>query len=152
MASISLLESRDYETLLPILHDADEDDERIIRALHEEENSAYLAWADGRVIGALVLCRAADHAEIVYLAVPPELRGHGHGRAILAHLAQDMRASGMAYLLVGTANSSLDNIAFYQKCGFRMHSVRRGYFDDLAQPAWENGIRIRDLLLLRLDL
>lgn len=149
---ISLTESRDFTKLLHILHDADEDDRRIAQALQNRDNTSYLAYADGRVIGALVLCRAPDHAEIVYLAVPAEMRGHGYGRAILAHLADAMRSLGLRFLLVGTANASLDNIAFYQKCGYRMDSVRKDYFEDLAQPAWENGIRIIDLLVLRLDL
>ncbi|MBW4435513.1 MAG: GNAT family N-acetyltransferase [Pleurocapsa minor GSE-CHR-MK-17-07R] len=149
---ISLIESRYFATLLHLLHDADEDDRRIAQALQNRDNTSYLAYADGRVIGALVLCRAPEHAEIVYLAVPTELRGHGYGRDILSHLANAMRSLGVGFLLVGTANASIGNIVFYQKCGFRMDSVRKGFFDDLAQPAYENGIRIRDLLMLRLDL
>jgi len=52
-------------------------------------------------------------------------------------------------VLVGTANSSLENIAFYQKCGFRMDHVRRDYFVYVQPPVIQNGIVMRDMLVLR---
>ena len=55
-------------------------------------------------------------------------------------------------LLVGTANCSLDNIAFYQKCGFRMDHVRRDYFWYHRTPVVEHGIPVRDMLVFRYDL
>jgi hypothetical protein len=50
---------------------------------------------------------------------------------------------------VGTANASLGNIAFYQRCGFRMHHVRRDYFGYYRTARVEHGIEVRDLLVFR---
>jgi len=55
-------------------------------------------------------------------------------------------------LLVGTANAALENIAFYQKCGFRMFEIRRDYFAYIQPPISEHGIVLRDMLVLRYDL
>ncbi len=59
--------------------------------------------------------------------------------------------AGARTLLVGTANCSLDNIAFYQKCGFRMLAVKRGYFDYIQPPIVEHGIRMRDMIVFSYD-
>lgn len=47
-------------------------------------------------------------------------------------------------LVVGTANSTLDNIAFYQRCGFRMYAVKRDYFAYIQPAIVEDGIVMRD--------
>jgi hypothetical protein len=52
-------------------------------------------------------------------------------------------------VVVGTANSSLDNIRFYQKCGFRMDSIRKDFFSYFGRPVYEDGILIQDMLMLR---
>lgn len=49
---------------------------------------------------------------------------------------------------VGTGNSSLDNLAFYQKCGFRMVAIKSNFFSNYAEPIYENGIRCLDLVVL----
>jgi predicted N-acetyltransferase YhbS len=56
------------------------------------------------------------------LAVAPKRHGQGIGRAIVAWLIEEARRRGKTAVLVGTANSSIGNIAFYQKVGFRMDS------------------------------
>lgn len=55
-------------------------------------------------------------------------------------------------MLVGTANSSIGNLAFYQKCGFRLCGIRRDFFLSYPQPIWENGIRALDMVMFERDL
>lgn len=62
--------------------------------------------------------------------------------------AELSRRQGAA-LLVGTASAALDNIAFYQKCGFRMFEIRRDFFDYIQPPVYENGIRLLDMIVFR---
>jgi hypothetical protein len=54
-------------------------------------------------------------------------------------------------MVVGTGNSSIGNIIFYQKCGFRMDHVRKDYFWYYREPVFENGLRVRDMLVFRYD-
>jgi len=88
----------------------------------------------------------------VGIAVAPDLRGRGYGKQIMRFFLEELRRRGGHALLVGTANAALDNIAFYQKCGFRMVEIRRDYFAYIQPPVAENGIILRDMIVLRYDL
>jgi ribosomal protein S18 acetylase RimI-like enzyme len=137
------------EELVPILHDAEEDDERIRAALRDPACRAYAALDGGEPIGAAVV-RWAEPSEILYIAVAPAVRGKGHGQRLVAALVAELPAHGRT-LLVGTANCSLDNIAFYQKCGFRMFAVKRDYFAYIQPPMREYGIPMRDMIVFSYD-
>lgn len=140
------------ERLVPILHDAEEDDERIRAAMDEPACRSYAALVDGEPVGAAVVRWAdGESGEIVYVAVRAGDRGKGYGRQIIAALQDELPAHGRT-LLVGTANSALDNIAFYQKCGFRMHAVKPDYFAYIQPPIAEHGIVMRDMIVFRYDL
>lgn len=135
------------EELVPILHDAEEDDERIRAALRDPACQAYAASVDGKLVGAAVV-RWSEHeaSELLYIAVVPAGRGQGYGKQIVAAVQAELSAHGLT-LLVGTANSSLDNIAFYQKCGFRMFEVKRDFFAYIQPPLQEDGIIMRDMIV-----
>jgi ribosomal protein S18 acetylase RimI-like enzyme len=138
--------SLDTDRLVAVLHDAEEDDDLIRAALRDPDNQAYAATEDGLVVGAAVVRWQSGRSEILYLGVAEERRGHGVGRRIIEHLVDELPAHG-GRLVVGTANSSLDNIAFYQRCGFRMDSVRRDHFGYVDPPVTEFGIPMRDLIV-----
>lgn len=140
------------EQLVPILHDAEEDDERIRAALRDPACQAYAAFVGKALVGAAVVRWDSQQAsEILYIAVAARVRGKGFGRQIISGIQAELPAHGRT-LLVGTANSALDNIAFYQKCGFRMHAVKRGYFAYIQPLVWEHGIAMRDMIVFRYDL
>src|SRR5438477_9826808 len=108
------------EALLPILQDADEDVERMRTLLTDGMHTSYAVFDGEKLIGAATLRWSEDESEIEYIAVIASLRGRGYGKAIIAALLGEAQQRGVGSLLVGTANSSLNTIAFYQKCGFRM--------------------------------
>ena len=142
----------DAEDLVPILHDAEEDDERIRAAIRHPACRTYAMVVDDEpVAAAVVRWSDSEASEILYIAVAPGVRGKGHGRRLVAAVQSELPAHGHS-LVVGTANSSLDNIAFYQKCGFRMHSVKRDYFDYIQPPLSENGILMRDMIVFAYEL
>jgi GNAT superfamily N-acetyltransferase len=142
----------DAEKLVAILHDAEEDDERIRAALRDPSCQAYAALdADEPVGAAVVRWDDREPSEILYIAVAAARRGTGLGRQIIAAILDELPAHGRT-LLVGTANCALDNIAFYQKCGLRMHSVKRDFFDYIQPPLREHGIVMRDMIVFAYDL
>ncbi len=139
--------------LLPVLLDAEEGEERIRAALLDPTCTAYASWLDGQLAGAAVVrWEEEEPGEIVYIAVALALRGRGYGKQIIYFLLEELHRRGGHALLVGTANASLENIAFYQKCGFRMFEIRRDYFAYIQPPIVEHGIILRDMLVLRYDL
>ena len=135
--------------LLPILHDSEEDDDRIRAALADPICAAYAALETDEIIGAAVVRWGQPESELLYIAVAEAMRGTGVGQQMMAALLGHLNQHGSSAMLVGTANSSLDNIAFYQKCGFRMHEIRRNYFDYIQPPIVEGGIQMRDMIVFR---
>ena len=146
------LPNNEAEFLLPVLSDAEEGDERIRATLLDPAYTVYASWLDGQLAGAAVVrWEEEKSSEIVYIAVAPALRGRGYGKQIIAALQAELRRRGGTALLVGTANAALSNIAFYQKCGFRLFEIRRDYFAYIQPPIAENGILLRDMLVLRYE-
>ncbi len=140
------------EELMPILLAAEEGEERVRSVLLDSAYTAYAARVDGELVGAAAVRWEQDEtSEIIYIAVNTEWEGQGYGKRIIASLQDELRARGGSVLLVGTANSSLANLAFYQKCGFRMFEIKRDYFDYIQPPVLENGILIRDMVVLRYE-
>lgn len=139
----------EIETIVTMLRDAEEGEERIRAAVLDIANTSYSAFDGGTLVGAAILRWEEHESEIIYIAVAANLRGRGYGKAMIEALFVEMRQRGISALLVGTANSSLENIAFYQKCGFRLHSIRYNYFDYIQPPITENGIPLKDMLVMQ---
>ncbi len=137
------------DSLVPILLTADEDEARVRRQVSDTYLTAYAALQDEAVIGAALLRWQEDESEIEYIAVAEHLRGHGYGKLMMAALVAEARRRGVHSLLIGTDNTAFASIAFYQKCGFRMDFVRRDYFSYIQPPIVNNGIALRDMLVLR---
>ena len=74
------------------------------------------------------------------------MRGQGHGKGFLQGLIAMLKASGAGTVDIGTGNFSHDQLALYQKLGFRITSIAAGFFDDYPEPIVENGIACRDVV------
>jgi len=145
--TLHLVPPQEAEPLLPILHDA-LPDKTLCRAwVTNPAHAAYAAKQADRLVGAAVM-RWADESELLLLAVDGARRGQGIGQAIVAVLLEEARRRSVRTLQVGTDSLSPDNMIFYQKCGFRMSHVRRGFFDNIQPPPVSRGIRLRDMVVL----
>lgn len=115
---------------------------------------AFLDAGGADPLGEYVLAfPSEDEAEIANIAVDAAWRGRGIGRRLVAHAALSAGARGAARLWVGTGNSSIGQLAFYQRCGFRIDCVDRDFFTrKYPEPIFENGIRCRDMVRLSLEL
>jgi GNAT superfamily N-acetyltransferase len=140
------------ESLIPLLLQAEESEPALRWGLKNLDDAVYYAEENGALVGAATMQWRNDPCEIMELAVAPDRQGQGIGRQIVAWLIDEARKRGKGAVLVGTANASIDNIAFYQKVGFRMDHVRKDYFWYYREPIYENGIQIRDMLVFRYDL
>lgn len=56
-------------------------------------------------------------------------------------------------LIVGTADSGIDQIRFYERNGFMKFGLRKNFFiENYELPIIENGIQLKDMILLSYDL
>lgn len=101
------------------------------------------------VAAVLMLASEEGAMDIKNMAVAPLWQGRGVGQQVLEKIADYYRAHGYRALTVGTANSSLSNLAFYQKAGFRLVSIRQDFFTPAhgyPERLSENGIEMRDMV------
>ena len=136
----------------PLLLEADPSKRSIQEYL--ERGKLYLALIDQKVVACFVLMRTrANTNEIMNIAVRPELRGKGIAKQCISYAEQISKQEGCRTLEVGTGNSSLEQLALYQKCGFRLVSIERNYFiKHYVQEIYENGIKCVDMIRLEMVL
>tara|TARA_B100000446_G_scaffold164366_1_gene165980 strand:- start:383 stop:832 length:450 start_codon:yes stop_codon:yes gene_type:complete len=136
--------------LMALLLAADPDRESIFSYLFGSE---VLVCRDNDLfVGVAVLAEEGGVFELKNIAVLEGYQGKGIAKSMINRVKQLAKESGAKMLEVGTGNSSLSQIALYQKCGFRMHSIESGFFDSYPEPIFENGIRCIDMVRLRAEL
>lgn len=142
----------EYDVVVPFLLLAEPSASALDWSLSNLSDTVYRFDLGATLVGAATMRWRDDPSELVELAVDVRQQGHGIGRRIIEWLVAEGRRRGRRAIEVGTASTSLGNIAFYQKCGFRPSAVRRDYFWYYRGEKQENGIPIRDMLVFRYDL
>ncbi|MFB6468802.1 GNAT family N-acetyltransferase [Cytobacillus sp. Hz8] len=101
-----------------------------------------------KIVGVILFMEESPEIiELKNIAILPSYRGKGFGKEAIKSACLFYRKKSYRKMLVGTANSSIDNIAFYQKCGFRIVGIRKDFFISYPEPIFENGIQAIDMLM-----
>lgn len=135
---------------LDLLLLADEEEKMIDRYL--DRGVMYLMEKDGKVVSECVVTDEGEGVlEIKNLATAPEYQGMGYGKALISFLIEKYRGS-YTLLQVGTGDSP-KTVLFYEKCGFaRSHVIENFFIDNYARPIYECGIRLVDMIYLRMKI
>ncbi|WP_010094318.1 GNAT family N-acetyltransferase [Ornithinibacillus scapharcae] len=134
-----------------LLH-ADPSEEMIMGYL--QRGVCYVAEMNHDIIGVYVLLPTRPGTmEIVNVAVSTHYRGKGIGKALVQDAIENARLSGYNAVEIGTGNSSINQLALYQKCGFRIIGIDPDFFiRNYSEEIFEFGIQCRDMIRLKLDL
>ncbi|SHE59615.1 Acetyltransferase (GNAT) family protein [Heyndrickxia coagulans DSM 1 = ATCC 7050] len=121
---------------------------------YANRGECYVAEIEEKVIGVYILLPARPGiVELANVAVAKKHQGKGFGKRLVLDAIRRAGKRGFKTIEVGTGNSSISQLALYQKCGFRISGVDRGFFvRHYAETIYENGIRCRDMVRLSLDL
>ena len=138
--------------LLPLLLLAD-DAEDHVRA-HLDDGHVFGLVDGGTIVGAVQAVEREDAesartVELTLVAVAEAHQGRGVGKRLVSLVLDELRSLGFVRALVGTSNAGIGQLAFYQRCGFRMLSIERDHFDAARGydgTEMENGIVHRDLV------
>jgi ribosomal-protein-alanine N-acetyltransferase len=80
--------------------------------------------------GFILLRRAADQADVVTLAVLPEMRRQGLATALLEHALALLRRQAVADVFLEVAGANAAAAGLYRKLGFTAAGKRRAYYAD----------------------
>lgn len=130
---------------------ADETKEAIDKYIYDSE--VYRVKAENETIAAFCLYEADNNwIELKNIAVSPAFQGKGFGSKIISHI-KSLCKSKYASILVGTADCAHAQIRFYEKNDFQKYGVRENfYIENYPDPIIENGVQLKDMILLKYEL
>ncbi|MBA9026662.1 GNAT family N-acetyltransferase [Peribacillus huizhouensis] len=114
----------------------------------------FVAESEQQIVGVYVLLPTRpETVELVNVAVVKEQHGRGMGKQLVMDAIQVAKIKGYKTMEIGTGNSSIEQLALYQKCGFRIIGVDMDFFiKHYPEEIFENGIQCRDMIRLSQDL
>ncbi len=129
---------------------ADPSRENIQQYINDGE--LYLAYISNDLVGEYVLVKTAGSIlEIKNIAVQKDNQNQGVGRALVVDAIERAKEQNSRSIRIGTGNSSLSQLALYQKCGFRIVEVIKDFFiKNYKQEIIENGIKCTDMIVLEI--
>ncbi|MNV09191.1 putative N-acetyltransferase YvbK [compost metagenome] len=119
-----------------------------------KRGQCYVAEVENCIIGVYVLLQTRpETVELANIAVDENQQSKGIGKQLVYHAIQNARLLGAKTIEVGTGNSSVGQLALYQKCGFRITGIDRDFFiRHYSEEIVENGIKVVDMIRLTLDI
>ncbi|WP_099355136.1 GNAT family N-acetyltransferase [Fredinandcohnia onubensis] len=130
------------------------DPSREIVEEYVNRGECFVAESEQQIIGVYVLLPTRpETVELVNVAVVQEQHGRGIGKRLVMDAIQVAKTKGYKTIEIGTGNSSIGQLALYQKCGFRIVGVDMDFFVRYyPDKIFENGIQCRDMVRLSQDL
>lgn len=114
----------------------------------------YLALIGDKIIGVYILVKISeDIVELKNIAVDEKYQHQGIGKQLVLDAISRAITNKAKRIEVGTGNSSLSQLALYQKCGFKITGIDKGFFiRNYGQEIIENGIKCVDMIRLAINL
>ena len=90
--------------------------------------------------------------ELINIAVAEDFQGQGFAKRLIQHCIDIAKDLACQEMWIGTGNSSLSQLALYQKMGFRLVEIVPDFFSAYNPKIIENGIVCQDMLRLKRSL
>ena len=130
---------------LSLLLLADEQEDMIDRYI--SDGTMYVLDDNGVKGECVVLNVGNNTLEIKNIVIHPDYQRKGYGQAFIDFIIEKYKGE-YSVLQVGTGESQT-TIPFYEKCGFiRSHIIPNFFTDNYANPIYENGVQLVDMVYL----
>lgn len=106
--------------------------EQALKDLIASGAAAIVAEGDGRIAGFILFRTASDQAEILTIAVAPDARRNGVGRALVNEAARAAAHAGATRLFLEVGANNAPARALYAGLGFAKTGQRKGYYRTLG--------------------
>ena len=133
---------------------ADETIDAIEKYIYDSDVYLVKAPRHCKLVAVFVLHKmSSTEMEIKNIAVAESLQGKGIGSYLITEIGRMARAEKFESILVGTPDSAWRQIQFYEKNGFTKYELKKDFFiKNYSEPIIENGVVLRDMLMLKLNL
>lgn len=140
--------SKDSKIPYELLLLADETSEAIDQYIFKCD--IYLLQDGTENIAVMALYRNSDtELEIKNIAVIESYRSKGIGSILIKRAKEIALDNHYEVLSVGTSDTGFQQIRFYEKNDFKKTGIRKDFFiDNYPSPIYENGLQMRDMVLL----
>ena len=113
----------------------------------ELERAIALPWvlrspSTGEPLSFSLAWSVADELQLLDMASHPEHRRKGHARSLLAELLRYAQREHKRLFLLEVRQSNEPAIRLYRSAGFETTGVRRGYYSDTGEDAFEMRITL----------
>ena len=95
-----------------------------------------------RVMGFVAFLRLIDEAELLNMAVDPEHRHQGVGKALLDEARKRLLQAGTKQVFLEVRRSNKTAQGLYFAAGFGLHSMRKDYYRDPPEDAYVLSLQL----------
>jgi ribosomal-protein-alanine N-acetyltransferase len=89
----------------------------------------------GKVIGYMGLWFIIDEGHITNIAITPNLQGQHWGEYLMRTVIRELAEQGMERITLEVRDSNSPAQALYERLGFSIAGVRKGYYADTGEDA-----------------
>ena len=114
----------------------------------------FIAEVIGKIIGVILLNQiSSNKLEIKNISLADDYQDKGTGKELINFTINYAKQKNYSYICIVTGNSSINQLAIYQKCDFRIIDIDFDFFrNNHDDPIYENGIECRDMIRLQMEL
>lgn len=108
-------------------HDAWSED-ALLKSIMSPLSHFYVCTEDEKVVGYMGMYAVAGEGSVTNVAVHPDSRGKGYGRALVENAIAVGERLGLEYITLEVRESNLTAQKLYEKCGFQKVGVRKNFY------------------------
>ena len=102
--------------------------DRVLGMIRHPETAVLIASTRFEIAGFAIMEFHDQHAHLNLLAVKPNLRRRGMGRALLGWLEESARVAGIASIFLEVRSKNMEARKFYQSLGYEISKHLEGYY------------------------
>lgn len=95
-----------------------------------------------KVIGYVIYWHIRNEVQISNIAIAPDYRGLGVGQRVLRWVLQDIKNKGVEFVFLEVRPSNLTARHIYDRLGFTMLGLRKGYYRTPSEDAIVMGLSL----------
>ena len=104
--------------------------------LDEAQRGCFIAaYVDGVFAGYAGMTAVLDERDICNVAVSPDFRSMGIGKALVGALIDDAKKTGASVVMLEVRKSNASAIALYEKTGFKLVGQRKNFYNRPREDA-----------------